>query len=93
MRTLKKKWFVFVAAGMLAAVCLYLGAYFACVSIEFRYAKVATQSGNKGIGYACAGFKVGHSSQSFVRSFFEPARLLDAGYLRPRCWENKYGIY
>ena len=86
MRASKQKRLVLVAFGTLVAVILYLGVYFACVSIYFRY---PMQVGGKSIGHARVYYKVGPISQDFACSFFEPARLFDAYYLHPKLWEDK----
>jgi hypothetical protein len=83
----KKKRLVIVGLGTLAAAVLYLGAYFACISIEFRY---AMRVGAPSLGSARPYYKVGPISQDFAQSFFEPARLFDAYYLRPKSWADKY---
>jgi hypothetical protein len=43
----------------------------------------------KTVGTAYAYYKVGSRLEGFMCSFFEPARLCDAYYLRPELWMNK----
>jgi hypothetical protein len=78
-----------VALGTLAAGALYIGAYFACVSVRFNY---AMRPSGKSVGTAYAYYKVGPLLEDFVGSFFEPARLCDAYYLRPKLWEDRSQI-
>jgi hypothetical protein len=86
MSATKKKRLILVALGTMGAILIYMGIYFACVSIEFRY---PMQVGGKGFGNAHAYYRVGPFSQGIAQSVFEPARLLDAYYLRPGHWADQ----
>jgi hypothetical protein len=86
MRTARKKRLVIVALGTLAVVVLYFCAYFACLTIYFRY---PMQVGGMGSGQARVYYKVGPLSQDIAHSVFAPAQLLDAYYLRPKFWRDK----
>ena len=87
MRASKKKRLVIVALGTLAAVILYFCAYFACVTVYFRYPMQV--SGAVGSAQARVYYKVGPLSQDIACSLFEPAQLLDSYYLRPKYWQDK----
>jgi hypothetical protein len=82
----RKKRLAIVAVGTVAAAAIYLGAYFACVSVQFRYGMEAKV---RSIGRAHAYYKVPPALDDIADSFFEPARLFDAYYLRPQLWEDR----
>jgi hypothetical protein len=86
MRASRKKRVVIVALGTLAAVILYFCAYFACLTIYFRYPMQVDGMGSR---EERVYYKVGPLSQDFARSVFKPAQLLDANYLRPKYWQDK----
>jgi len=81
-----KKRLIIVALGTFATCVIYMGVYFACVSIEFTY---PMEVGGLGVGSARVYYNVGPLSQDMAHSFFEPARLCDAYYLRPKRWADK----
>ena len=81
----QKKRLVIVAAGIVVAVVLYIAAYFACVSVETSYHMgINGPVGAKIHAY----YRVGDKLQDLATWFFEPARLCDSYYFRPRLWNE-----
>jgi|ERR1017187_4503602 hypothetical protein len=81
----QKKRLVVVAAGTLAAVLLYIAAYFACVSVEVSYhLGIDGPVGAKVHAY----YRVGSTLQDLATWIFEPAQLCDSYYFRPRLWNE-----
>ncbi len=86
MSATRRKRIVLVASGTLGAVALYVGAYYACVSVQFQRGLAFKEPS---IESAYAYYRIGEQWQDFAQSFFEPARLLDAYYFRPDLWKDK----
>jgi hypothetical protein len=86
MSATRRKRIMHVALGVLAAMALYFGTYYACVSVQFR--RVLTIK-EPGVELAYAYYKVGDRNQAFAQSLFEPARLIDAYYVRRALWNDK----
>ena len=85
MSTHQKKRLFIVAAGTVAAVVLYIAAYFACVSVETSYHMgIDGPVGAKVHAY----YRVGSTLQDLATWVFEPARLCDSYYFRPKLWNE-----
>jgi hypothetical protein len=78
-----KKRLTLIVGATLLLLGAYMSAYFTYVSIEF----VSSKEPNLEISvprYPSAPF-----SDAFAEAFFEPARLIDATWLRPHQWQDR----
>ena len=82
MRASKKKRLVVILSIIGTLLVTYFAAYFLCVSIEFGEGKEST------LHLAYARYQPAPFSDGFAQWMFEPARLIDATYLRPRLWRD-----
>ena len=83
MRAPKKKRLVVMLSVTGALLASYFVAYFICVSIEFAESKEST------LLLTIARYQPAPISQEFSQSLFEPARVIDATYLRPGRWRDR----
>jgi hypothetical protein len=81
-----KKRFCILMIGLLLALIFYLGAYFLCVSIQFGHNPAVQEQTIQSAG---AYYKVSPRLEAVAYRFFEPARLCDAYYFRPKLWEDR----
>ena len=77
-----KRLFLLLSA-VAVVVGVYFAAYFASVSVHFQpYHKASLE-------IACPRYRLGPLSEDFASRLFEPARLIDATYLRPARWRDR----
>ena len=72
--------------GIITAATLYLGAYFACVSVRYRHDVTVKEESIESAG---AYYKVGSHLQNAACWFFLPASFCDAYLLRPNVWADR----
>ena len=72
--------------GLLFAPIFYMTAYFLFVSIQFGHDPAVKEQTMQSAG-AC--YKVSPWLEVAAYRFFEPARLCDAYYFRPKLWEDR----
>ena len=82
----KKKRIYIIMMGMLFPLIFYIGAYFLCVSIQFEHNPAVME---RSIESAGVYYKVSPRLEVVAYRFFEPARLCDAYYFRPKLWEDR----
>lgn len=79
----KKKRLAMILSVMGMVLVTYFAAYFICVSIEFAEGKESN------LRLAYARYRPAPFSDEFAESLFEPARVIDAIYLRPGRWRDR----
>jgi uncharacterized membrane protein len=85
MATSKKRIYI-IMIGLLFALIFYIGAYFLCASIQFEHNPAVMEQSIESAGVY---YKVSPRLEAVAYRFFEPARLCDAYYFRPKLWEDR----
>jgi len=79
----KKRLILFAGAAALM-LAVYFCAYFYCVSVE-----VAPSAKEPTLHLARPRYSPAPFSRPFAEGIFEPARVIDAAYLRPAKWQDR----